>query len=360
MFFSSPEEMDAIRGTVYDRPPVTFDPVLSYRWNPGFRVVRVANGEIVFDTRAKINNEGFHCSFDYHREKKGGRTFRFIVLGDSFTNDLAVNEAWPETLHYLLQSRAEHGIDIEVFGMPTDGGGLPNWYTTLKEYLLPHFEFDGLIIADWGDDLARRWVVSHSDNESMYWGPVDFKDRPTSLEEVESNLSNMTKLYEIRTGPEIEELVGKLKEHASPKHLSPEDCEEKVELAPDNYEFSPSLFAERYSQEHFDMLAEMVELCREHEKVMTYSPLPGRSEVLELIKNPDNLLYRQAQGEGLCRHFPIHYFDGCSVLNHLSPQSLIDLYWLKYDGHWSKAASLQYALALADWMIAEAIIIGKS
>lgn len=62
MFFSSQEEMHQIKGTVFDRPPTTFDPVLSYRWNPGFRYVRVADGEIVCDLAPAINNEGFHWS----------------------------------------------------------------------------------------------------------------------------------------------------------------------------------------------------------------------------------------------------------------------------------------------------------
>ncbi|MDP6112148.1 MAG: hypothetical protein QGG53_09810 [Planctomycetota bacterium] len=349
MFFTDPKEMNKIRGTVYNRPPVTFDPILSYRWNPGIRVVRVAQGEIVFDSSPKINNEGFHCSYDYHREKRE-RTFRFIVLGDSFTNDLAVDEAWPETVQHLLRSRPEHATGIEIYGMPTDGGGLPNWYSTLKEYLLPHFEFDGLLIADWGDDLARQWVVSHSNEESMFWDRVDIKERPGSLEEVESNLGNMPKLCEVKTDSEIDQLVSQLKQHANPKSQTPDECEGNVELAPEDFEFSPAQFTERYSPDRFDMLSEMVELCREHSKVMVYSPLPTRSEVLHLIQNPAIPLFRQSQGEGLCRHFGIHYFDGCSVFNHINPRTLIDLYWLKYDGHWSKAASLQYALALAEWM----------
>jgi len=356
MFFTSQEEMHQIKGTVFDRPPTTFDPVLSYRWNPGFRYVRVADGEIVCDLAPAINNEGFHCSFDYHHEKRDERTFRFIVVGDSFTNDLAVNEAWPETLQYLLQSRAEHGVNVEVYGMPTDGGGLPNWLTTLKEFVIPNYEFDGLIIADWGDDLSREWVVCHSTQEGLFWHRVDIKERPADQAEMEGMFGDMQKLYEVRPGAEIDELVAKLREHARPKPQKPGDYESTPELAPEGYEFSPEAFAERYSEERFEMFAEIVEICRQREAPVIYSPLPTRPEVLFPQKNGNARLYRQAQGEGLCRHFDIAYFDGCSVFNHIRPQSLTDLYWLKYDGHWSKAASLQYALSLADWIIAERIV----
>ena len=341
MFFTSPDEMHEIAGTVFSRPPTTFDPVLSYRWNPGFRYVRVAKGEIVCDLAPAINNEGFHCSFDYRHEKEDKRTFRFIVLGDSFTNDLAVNEAWPETLQYLLQSRAEHGINIEVYGMPTDGGGLPNWLTTLKEFIVPDYEFDGLIVADWGDDLSRDWVVSHSTEDGLYWDRTDLKERPASHAEMEAGFGDMERLYEVRPNSEIDELVAKLREHASPKRLTPSDCESTPELAPADCDFSPEAFAERYSQERFDMFAEIVEICRQRKAPVIYSPLPTRPEVLFLQKNRQATLYRQAQGEGLCKHFGIAYFDGCGVFGHVSPQSLIDLYWLKYDGHWSKAASMQ-------------------
>ena len=356
MFFTSQEEMHQIKGTVFDRPPTTFDPILSYRWNPGFRYVRVANGEIVCDLAPAINNEGFHCSFDYEHEKRDRRTFRFIVLGDSFTNDLAVNEAWPETLQYLLQSRAEHGINVEVYGMPTDGGGLPNWNTTLKEFVVPNYEFDGLILADWGDDLSRDWVICHSTEEGMFWDRVDLTQRPTGRAEVEGNLGGMQKLYGVRPGSEIDELVAKLREHAKPKRQTPDDCYSTPEMAPDGYEFSPGAFAERYSPERLDLFAEIVDICRQREAPVIYSTLPTRPEVLSLNQNASGKLFRQAQGEGLCRHFDIAYFDGCSVFGHVDPQSLIDLYWLKYDGHWSKAASMQYALSLADWIVAQGIV----
>ena len=129
MFFSDAKEMTEIEGTVFNSPPTTFDPLLGYRWNQGIRFTRVANGEIVCDTRPKMNGQGFHCSFEYEKSKPSGRAFRFIAIGDSFTNDLACGEAWPETLHRFLRSRYEHGVDVQVYGMPTDGGGLLNWYT---------------------------------------------------------------------------------------------------------------------------------------------------------------------------------------------------------------------------------------
>ena len=339
-------------------PPSVFDPILSYRWNRNTRFVRVANGEIVRDTVPHINNEGFHCSFDYIRQKPNDRTFRFIALGDSFTNDLALERAWPETLHHLLRSRPEHGITVEVYGMPTDGGGLPNWYTTLHEYVLPQFDFDGLIIADWGDDLDRDWVICHSTDTAMLWDRVDISQRPSSLAELD--LASLPVCYHVQPAEAIDRLVARLRRHAAPKAVTAAEMTARdPEIAAPDYAFSEDVFSRRHTAARYAQLAAIVSTCRQRNVPVIYSPLPERGELLHLAAHPEQRLYRQAQGAGLCEHFGIRYFDGCNVFRDVPADVLLDFYWLKYDGHWAQGASTHYALSLAEYIIRAGIVTAR-
>ena len=124
------------RITVFSRPATMWDPISGFKWNnQENRVFCVTNNEIIADNKYKYNNYHQHCSFDYSPKKKSANIYRFVVLGDSFTNDLLLHIAWPETLHYLLNSRKEFTKTFEVYSFPTDGGGLVNWHTTFKELI---------------------------------------------------------------------------------------------------------------------------------------------------------------------------------------------------------------------------------
>ena len=163
MFFTDKSALAEISGSTFSKPPTSYDALTGYRWNTGtVRFVRVIHGELIVDNLVRFNNYGHHASYDYVPQKPSARAFRFVVLGDSFTNDQAVSTGWPERLQELLRSRPETGRSVEVYEFSTDGGGLLNWYATFRDQLLPNFEFDALIIADWGNDLERQFAISHS------------------------------------------------------------------------------------------------------------------------------------------------------------------------------------------------------
>jgi rRNA maturation protein Nop10 len=363
MFFSEEKALHEIRGSVFTRPPTTFDPVFGYRWNPGvFRFVRVIRGELVCDNLVRINSLGYHSHQDYAPGKPSPRGFRIIVLGDSFTNDLAVDEAWPDALQRLLRSRPEHGREIEVLGMPTDGGGLLNWYHTFKYRVLPEFDLDVLVLADWGDDLGRKFAVCHSTAAGVYWGTFEHADRPTTQAAFEQALPGMTKLYEVADDDAVEQLVTRLKVQARPGPWSPDDCRRqggRIGLPPPGYRFSPQAFVDRYGAQRFEMLAEIVAECRQRNVRVIYCPMPSREGVLQLQEQPATLLH-QAQGQGLCEHFGMDYFDGYEVFRDLDAEAVVGFLWLKYDGHWAKGASSLFALRLAEWLLARGILQGAN
>jgi len=312
----------------------------------------VAHGEIVADNKFRYNNCREHCSFDYTRKKRAENIYRFVVVGDSFTNDIMLHTAWPETLHHLLNSRKEFPVDFEVYSFPTDGGGLVNWHATFKELIDKEFDYDALIIADWGDDLSRGWIIVDWQDSKGWVIRMEPDKRPQTREELEAIRSQGFVNTELLSEDGIDALVEKLKQNADPVAIKPDDYpqdEHHVVKVPENCEFSRDSFVKRYGQLRYDMFSEIIGICHDKNKTVIYSPLPTREGLIHL-RNGGEKLMPQAQGEWLCEHFGMHFFDGFAAFEGIDNQSLIDFYWLKYDGHWNLGASMHYAMKLTEWI----------
>jgi len=210
-----------------------------------------------------------------------------------------------------------------------------------------------VIIADWGDDLARSWAVSECSDSQFQWAYVPPNEAPRTRQEAEAMLADGQVIAEITDNDAIEDLVQRLKQGADPKPMTPDDYADAgcggCKRAPDGYAFSKETFIERYDAERYGMLKEIVDTCKQKGKQVVYSPIPTREGLIDLKRNGGKLM-AQVQGEGLARHFDVRYFDGFAAFSTIDNQALIDFYWLKYDGHWNLGASMHYALKLASWI----------
>ena len=345
-------EMEEIKGTYFSAPASAADLKYGYRWHQNNRILRVAQGEIVADRKYRLNNYHQNCSFDYFPRKERENIFRFVVLGDSFTNDIMLHTAWPETLHHLLNSRKESGVDFEVYAFPTDGGGLPNWHATFFGLLEKDFEYDALIVADWGDDLFRKWTIFDSDGENVYYKRAEPSEKPENTDQLKALMRDAEAIYKVKSEEWLDETANDLKNRARQNKTRKIDCGDyklKTELPPENYEFSRELFVGRYGETRYVMLKEIVDTCKGQGKALIYSCLPTRDGLLHRISTGEKLL-AQLQGAGICGHFGMRFFDGYEAFKDIEPQSVVDFYWLRHDGHWNLGASMHYALKLAEWI----------
>ena len=347
-------------GTFCSAPPAAFDPVMGYRWLPGpIRIIRVVHSELVFDNTFSGNNYGYNCSYDFTPKKPSPRTFRFAVLGDSFTAGMYMAAPWPERLQQLLRSRSERWRDVQVYPFPIDGGGLLNWHSVFTNQILPEFEFDGLIIASWFENLARDFIVFHGDQNGVYLKKFGYDERPKSREEFEKIRPAMRKFYEVRDSREIEEIVDQVRRFRPAQVTADQYCEpwtDKSELAPAGYAFSQDAFVKRYSARRLALLSEIVGACRKRQVPVIFCAIPTREGVLRTKKTGSLLLHR-VESERLCRHFGLHYFDGYAIFDAIDSEAVVDLYWLKYDSHWGLAASELFALKLAEWITRNGIVL---
>ncbi len=355
MFFSDTGDMREINCTVFSSPPTAFDPVMGYRWLPGFRIVRVIRGEVVIDHRPRINAQGYVSEADYTPRKPSAETFRIAVLGDSFTNCLYMEHTWPEMLQHLLNSRPESGRRAQVYGFPTDGGGLVNWHSTFMDKIVPEYEFDALVIADWGDDLARKFISFHSTETEVRIGLFEDGEHPRSEAEFQARLPETRKIFDVAGESEIDELVESLKDVEGPRVMVDRTLSAigHGEVAPQGYTFSPEAFVERYGALRFEMLGEIASCCEARGVPVVFSAVPTLSGLL-LAAGRRSLLHR-LQSEGIATHFGVGYHDGYSAFQGIKRQRLVDYHWLKYDGHWGMAAANLYAVHMAEQTLTDGL-----
>ena len=306
------------------------------------------------DNKFKFNNYGQNAKYDFSPKKAKDNIYRIIVFGDSFTNDLALSTAWPETLHHLLNSRKEFNNTFEVYSFTTDGGGLIQWYTTFKETVDKEFEYDAILLADWGNDHFRDWIVVDSTETKYRVLFTKYEDRPQTKEQFEALILKAEASADIKGEKWLDEYADSLKKNAKPKDLTPSfyysgDRSSTAELPPGNYMFSKETFTKRYGEMRYSMLSEIVSICKAKNKDVIYSVIPSLDGLISIEKEGLKLM-SQVQGEGLCKHFDIHFFDGFEAFKGIDSQSLVDFYWLKYDFHWNLGAATHYALKLADWI----------
>jgi hypothetical protein len=358
--------INQLDGTYYSAPPVAFDHVMGYRWRQGpIRVIRVIKGELIFDNTFSGNNYGYKCPYDFVPKKPSTRTFRFLALGDSFTNGLYMQTPWPQRLEQLLRSRSERWLNVEVYPIPIDGGGLVNWHSLFFNQILPDFEFDGLIIASWYENLGRKFIILDSDETGVFFHSCANEERPKSQVEFREIRSGMRKISEVICDVEIRQIVKRIKSASRPAKVTVDDyCQEwgiSSAHIPSGSEFSSNSLSIPYSARHLavstPMLADIVDACRDRQVPVIFCAVPTRQGLLR-IKRENCTLRHRAESEYLCKRFGMHYFDGYSIFDGISPEAIVDLYWLKYDGHWGVAASDLFALRLAEWITQEGIVPG--
>ena len=128
------------------------DEKLGYRLVPNYAI----NYQTFdFTSSIKINSEGLRDR--EYPKTKDPKTFRILVLGDSFTLGLGVNieESYPKVLETMLNqsSKGSGARTYEVINAGVDGYGTEQEYLYLQE-LLQRYEPDLVIVGFYSNDVV--------------------------------------------------------------------------------------------------------------------------------------------------------------------------------------------------------------
>lgn len=137
---------------------IQFDPIIGKRLSktPTRLACIATNGVVETIGRVLGNNHGFPDRDDLTPRKTDFNTRRFIVFGDSFTAAQYLQINWPDRCEDLAASA---GRSVELPNLSVDGGGLVNWWRTLREFVRDDYQLDGVIFAIYGNDLQRPFAI---------------------------------------------------------------------------------------------------------------------------------------------------------------------------------------------------------
>lgn len=348
---------------VSSQPIAVFDRVSGYRRTPGpTRIVRIVRDHVVFDQTFAPNNVGYISARDYVRAKPPGTT-RIVVLGDSFTAAEFNPAPWPDRVHEALKDRS--GAPIEIYSFAINGAGLGNWHSVFFDDILPHYEFDALLIATYVDNLARGFSYLHYDGPTAWIGY--FPTRALSDADFFANyLPKMSRhRVSVATNEDIDAIIAGLSQPWRWPGLEPrlpKLVAAAFDRRPSIRTFAPPAadsgalpsLAEieaRYGPAQFALFREIMGAVRERCIPTLLVPVPGRDGAKAAARG-DRETPHQLETRALAAHFGATYLDGYAAFAAVPEADIDRVYWLKYDGHWSQAGSDRFAALVTEFLAA--------
>lgn len=367
-------DRDAARGTLYriedlylsNRPIAVFDRVSGYRRPPGpTRIARIVHDAVVFDHVFTPNNAGYISGRDYAPARPPD-TARVVVLGDSFTAAEFNPRPWPDTVHLALQGRAP--TPVELYSFAVNGGGLGNWHSIFFDDIVPHYPFDTLVIAIFGDDLLRGYSYLHYDGDEPYIGY--FPTRATSDGDFFANyLPRMQRhTAQVRTDAEIDALERGVRPGWRGPGVKPRlprmirrqvaalgepRRQDTAVAAPPPLEGEVDLarLEARYGPEASARLREIMTYCRDHGIPVVLAAIPGRDDATAAAAGEPET-GNQKEVRALAEAYGALYMDGHAPFARVRPEDIDGRYWLKYDAHWNQEGSDLFAAAMTEFLAA--------
>ena len=146
---------DGSLGT-FNKQCLSPDLIKGYRWiDEDIRMLKIVNGNSVYDRIFRPNNAGYVSGKDYNF-KKEDNIYRFIVLGDSYTAAEYIDSPWPDKIEMTI-NKPDDSLKYEFYSFALDAAGITNWHSIFFNEIVLQYEFDALILAVYDDDLYRNF-----------------------------------------------------------------------------------------------------------------------------------------------------------------------------------------------------------
>lgn len=357
---------------VSNRPLAVFDRVSGYRRAAGpTRIVRIMRDELVFDQTFTPNNKGYITATDFAERKANPETLRVVVFGDSFTASEFLPTPWPDRVNSALAGKTKR--PLELYSFAVNGAGVWNWNSIFFNDVVPNYQFDAVLIAVWGDDLARPFSVLHYDESGQsYMNRFDtqpatddefFRDyfpkvpkhfaKVASDTEIDAMIASIAApwqpaAFELR----VPRLVSTLWSRIGRGNAGLERLAEAAKLTAATDVVPLDEIKASYGAVQFGKLEEMMAYCRANRIPVVLAALPSAGGAVAVAQSAgrDETAF-QREVRSLAHHFGALYMDGHAPFGRVPSQDIAAVYWLKYDGHWNQAGSDLFAGAMTRFLI---------
>lgn len=347
---------------------IVYDKIRGFKFLPGkARTVLINNNEIEFDVNFSINNVGIPSKKDYFF-KKDKNTFRYIVFGDSFTQGYFLEKNWPDFLNKELDSKK-----IEFYNFAVDAGGLMNWHNIYFNEIINNYEYDGIIIASFGNNFDRNFWVMHPNYQSNTIKAGYLKNIPKNIEDLETNYSIQSYPGLYKPVSETDSILNYMESRIfqlQPLHFyfykfirakinnaknvlfvkkEINNFRKKFVKNIDIESYEIQDFKTRYGENKFKLLDQILTHAKENRKEVILANVPDKLAIIDgvsdcivdfLNNNPTNILVSEMYF--LSKYYDTKYFNGYEIFDNMPIDSLNN-YWFAYDGHWNQKGSNLFA-----------------
>jgi hypothetical protein len=329
------------------------------------RNTEIVDGKLVYDNHFTPNRQGYNSCKDYD-SLKSKRVHRYMVFGDSFTAADFLQTPWPDHMNADSIKLAD-SLHLQLYSFALDGFGLLNWYSVFFKEVAVNYDFDGVIFAVFGDDLSRDFVSANVEDSICYYHKAPVV--PGNAEAFRQIRNVRIPFGKIASDPYIDRMIeGNIRPEQSRSlylcdlitsifRSRSEQGRRKEAMTDQAYSLNSGRqgvqnkadFVARYSANRYQMLSEMMNWCRVHNKQVIITSIPHQQIVREnRDQNTSNVL--QSELEFLSKEFGTWYYNAYPDFQKLDEQRLSDAYF-KNDVHWNQEGSDYFAKNFTQFLI---------
>jgi len=336
--------------TGYNKESAVPDPVRGYRWTAKeIRYFKTADGETVFDNYFTTNEQGWVMNQDYQQQKPKAVTKRWMLFGDSFSTGIMLDTNLPNRIQENMDR--DTLFHSEMYSFAVDGGGIVNWYQTFFKEIIPNYEFDGVVIAVFEDNLYRDLMVQQIKPGNSFLGRTDSLDWSVEVPDFGHFAS-----FDRRRLTYDDETINRLINNP-PKAFFNWPLKTwlyrliKPSRTPINQQRTGAKNIDQLKRKlgvvKFNMLDDILTWCIQNEKQVILTSVPSRALLSNKAAGSKN--WHQQEMELISENWGANYFDGYNLFEGDGPE-LVDKYWFKSDGHWNQMGSDLYANSLVKFI----------
>lgn len=338
-----------------------YDEVRGYRYTNPVRFVSIINRNLEFDVNFKPNAQGYSSGREYTYKKSDSSVYRIMVLGDSFSDACFLDQSWADVLDKQLKAQ---GRKMEVYSFSYSGNGILNWENIFRKEILPNYEFDCIVIANFEDDMSRKFNIQLVGDKYLVGNfdtiPADKNDFEQHYFPRMLNLTNTSyykhelieegkvdeRIKEIISGLSLVSVEGKWKKPEPyilcfllNEVLGPIIMEKKQPAPAVSWQDIQNKYGN-----HVEKLQWMADTCRKLNKRVILSSIPLKTGALAYS---EGMTYpHQQECKLFCEKMKMEYFDGYEIFRTI-PKKERKNYWFIHDGHWNSKGSELFATSIS-------------
>lgn len=331
----------------FNQPCAEYDSFRGYKWLKGeHRMFKYTDNYIIYDNKFKPNNVRYYYRNDFEFKKQGAKK-RWILLGDSF---IASEYLSTSVADFMDSVAVKKDMNIEFYPFALCGIGIRNWNRIFFNEITPNYEFDGVIINIFANDLRRSFFAMHHTDTMGYTGYLN--EVPKDKNELFSKYQDLLQPYApYMSDVNMDKIVEQSKKQIKKKnfvfnfyllsgffkipvfiniYLERKKFKSDFFISK-NKNFDYKAYEKEYGTEGKIKLKEIVQYCQNNKIPVIVVQIPYNTNLQYM--NDGYVLKDVLYVQHLCKQMNVPYYNGENSFRNKT--KVLDQYFFNSDTHWN-------------------------